>query len=44
MRQGMRIGEIVDREDLLDLFLRHRAKDIASDAPKTVNCVIGHRS
>jgi hypothetical protein len=28
---------------LLDLFLRHRAKDVASDAPETVDCVIGHR-
>jgi hypothetical protein len=28
---------------LLDLFLRHCAQDVASDAPETVDCVIGHR-
>jgi len=40
MRQSMRVSEIVDGEDLLDLFLRHGAKDVASDAPETVDCVI----
>ena len=43
MGQSMRVGQIIDGEDLLDLFLRHGAKDIASDAPETVNCVVGHR-
>ena len=43
MSEGVRVCEIVDSEDLLDLFLRHRAKDVASDAPETVDCVIGHR-
>src|SRR5205814_10284864 len=41
MRQSMRVSEIVDGEDLLDLFLCHGAKDVASDAPETVDCVIG---
>ncbi len=39
----MRVGEIVDCEDLLDLFLRHGAKDIAADAPETVDSEIWHR-
>jgi acyl-CoA thioesterase I len=39
----VRIGEIIDGEDLLDSFLRHGAKDVASDAPKTVDCVVGHK-
>jgi acyl-CoA thioesterase-1 len=39
----MRIGEIIDGENLLDLFLRHSAKNVASDAPETVDCVIGHK-
>ena len=43
MRQGMRVSEIIDSENLLDLFLRHCAKDIASDSPETVDCVIGHK-
>ena len=43
MGQGMRVSEIIDSDDLLDLFLRHRAKDVASDAPETVDCVIGHK-
>src|SRR6266480_5358922 len=43
MRQSMRVSEIVDGEDLLDLFLCHGAKDVASDAPETVDCVIGHK-
>src|SRR4029434_10464967 len=43
MGQSMRIREIIDGEDLLDLFLRHGAKDVASDAPKTVDCVVGHK-
>ena len=43
MGERMRVGEIVDREDLLDLFLRHGAKDVAPDAPETVDSVIGHR-
>jgi len=28
---------------LLDLFLRHGAKDIASDAPETVDSEIWHK-
>src|ERR1700730_18604447 len=43
MRQSACVSEIVDGEDLLDLFLRHGAKDVASDAPETVDCVIGHK-
>src|SRR5205823_14082865 len=43
MSEGVRVSEIIDGEDLLDLFLRHGAKDVASDAPETVNCVVGHR-
>jgi hypothetical protein len=43
MSEGVRVSEIIDGEDLLDLFLRHRAKDVASDAPETVDCVVGHR-
>jgi acyl-CoA thioesterase I len=43
MGQSMRISEIIDGEDLLDLFLRHGAKDVASDAPETVDCVVGHK-
>jgi acyl-CoA thioesterase-1 len=39
----MRISEVIDSDDLLDLFLRHGAKDVASDAPETVDCVIGHK-
>jgi hypothetical protein len=39
----MRVSEIVDGEDLLELFLRHGAKDVASDAPETVDCVSGHK-
>src|SRR5438034_11244104 len=40
--EGVRVSEIIDGEDLLDLLLRHGAKDVASDAPETVNCVVGH--
>src|SRR5713101_5441947 len=43
MGQSARVSEIIDGEDLLDLFLRHGAKDVASDAPETVDCVIGHK-
>src|SRR4029077_718219 len=43
MRQSVCVSEIVDGEDLLDLLLRHGAKDVASDAPETVDCVIGHK-
>jgi acyl-CoA thioesterase I len=43
MSQSMRVREIIDGEDLLDLFLRHGAKDVASDAPETVDCVVGHK-
>ncbi len=43
MRQGMRVGEIVNRENALDLFLWHGAKDVAPDAPETVDSKISHR-
>ena len=39
----MRVSEIIDGEDLLDLFLCHGAKDVASDATETVDCVVGHK-
>jgi acyl-CoA thioesterase-1 len=39
----MRVSEIIDSEDLLDLFLRHGAKDITPNAPETVDCVVGHK-
>ena len=43
MRQGMGIGEIVDRANALDLFLCHCAQDIAPDAAEAVNCEVCHK-
>ena len=40
----LRVGQIVNRANALDLFLRHRAQDVAADAPEAVDCVICHRS
>ena len=44
MRERMRVGEIVDRADFLNVFLRHGPQNIATDAPETVNAVICHRN
>jgi len=43
MGQRVRVSEIVDRENALDLFLWHGAKDVAPDAPETVDSKISHR-
>ena len=43
MREGFGVGEIVDRLNAFDLFLRHRAQDVAPDAPEAVDCVVSHR-
>jgi len=43
MRESLRVGEIIDRAHALDLFLRHRAQDVATDASETVDSVISHK-
>ena len=43
MRERVRVGEIVDRANALDLFLRHGAQDVAPDAPEAVDCVVSHK-
>jgi hypothetical protein len=44
MRERMRVGEIVDRADFLNVFLRHSPQNIATDAPETVDAVICHKN
>ena len=43
MREGMGVGEIVDRADLRDLVLRHGAQDVAPDAAEAVDAEVCHR-
>ena len=43
MDQRMRICEIVNCADLLDLFLCHGAQHVASDATEAVDSVIWHK-
>jgi hypothetical protein len=43
MSQSVRVSEIVDRDNALDLFLRHGAKHVAPDAPETIDSEISHR-
>ena len=43
MGQCVRVSEIVNRQNALDLFLWHGAKDIAPDAPETVDSKVSHR-
>jgi hypothetical protein len=43
MRESFGVGEIVDCADVLDLFLRHRAQDVATDASEAVDSVISHK-
>ena len=42
VRQSLVVSEVVDRDDLLELFIGHRAQDIASDPSKSVNSVGCH--
>jgi hypothetical protein len=39
----VRVSEIVDRENALDLLLRHGAQHVAPDAAETVDSVISHK-
>src|SRR5438874_5959880 len=43
MREGARVGEIINRANALHLFLCHGAQDIASNSPETINSVISHK-
>ena len=43
MGERMCVSEIVDRANLLDLFLCHRAKHVAPDTTEPVDSVICHR-
>ena len=43
VRECERVGEIVDRADTADVFLRHRAQNIAPDASETVDAVVSHK-
>ena len=43
MREGVSVGEIVDRADLRDLVLRHGAQDVAPDAAEAVNAEVCHK-
>ena len=43
MRESLGVGEIVDCADVLDLFLRHRTQDVATNAPEAVDSVISHK-
>jgi hypothetical protein len=43
MSQSFGVGEIVDCANALDLFLRHRAQDVATDASEAVDSVISHK-
>jgi len=37
MSERFSIGEIIDCADALDLFLRHRAQDVATDASEAID-------
>src|SRR5439155_22940891 len=43
MRECFGVGEIVDCANVADLFLRHRAQDVATDASEAVDSVISHK-
>jgi hypothetical protein len=43
MRERFGVGKIVDCANALDLLLRHRAQDVATDAPEAVDSVISHK-
>jgi len=43
MREGMRIGEIVDRGDAFNVALFHCPKDVATDPAEAVDAVGSHR-
>ena len=43
MGEGMGVGQVVDRADLCDLLLGHRAQDIAPDAAEAVDAEICHK-
>src|SRR5262249_23833424 len=43
MGERVRVGEVVHRDNTLNLRLWHGTKDIASDAPETVDSKISHR-
>jgi hypothetical protein len=40
--EGLVVGEVVDRDDVLDLLLGHRAHDVAPDPPEAVDSDFGH--
>jgi hypothetical protein len=41
--ESLVVGEVVDRDNFLELFVGHGAKDHASDASEAVDSVGGHR-
>jgi hypothetical protein len=43
MSESSSVGEIIDCVDVLDLFLRHRAQDVATDASEAIDSVISHK-
>ena len=43
MSESFSVGEIIDCADVLDLFLRHRPQDVATDASEAVDSVISHK-
>ena len=43
MGERFGVGQIVDCLNALDLFLRHRAQDVAPDASEAVDSVISHK-
>src|SRR6202022_3530225 len=43
MSESFSVGEIIDCADALDLFLRHRAQDVATDASEAVDSIISHK-
>src|SRR5439155_26189438 len=43
MSESFSGGEIIACADVLDLFLRHRPQDVATDASEAVDSVISHK-
>ena len=43
MSESFSVGEIIDCADVLDLFLRHRPQDVATDASEAIDSIISHK-